>query len=200
VLHASAWTRTTPAISAGGIRARAGDDANTLPALLDLGYLATGDQDAVRPRAEATLVYGTQSYPADAGILAFDDDPGDASRGQIVYLAFYYNKLTGCRDGRPAARQLRALPRPRRSGLVGGGGGLPTSVFTLLPIRREARCASRSAAGGSQADRLEISMPPEGWSGSLLRIAGAPPGWMWTGGDSTSTDGVGRAGCVLRAP
>lgn len=95
VLHASAWDANSagdlPLVATGHALATT---PHVLPTLMDLGYLGSGDQDAVRPRPEATLVYGTQSYPSDAGILAYDDDPTDPTRGQVVYLAFYYNKLT----------------------------------------------------------------------------------------------------------
>lgn len=65
---------------------------NALPATLDLTYDYFGDQDAASPLADATVVYGTSSYPDDAGILAYEM-PG-RSEGQIVFLAIDYEALT----------------------------------------------------------------------------------------------------------
>jgi carboxypeptidase D len=65
---------------------------NALPATVQITYDYFGDQDAVQPLGDATLIYGTQSYPNDAGILVYDFQ--DRGEGQIVYYAFDYNALT----------------------------------------------------------------------------------------------------------
>jgi hypothetical protein len=102
VLHCSAWDVS----SAGAISIAAAGHAlvttpNALPASFSIQYSVAGDEDAVRPLAAATLIYKTTSYPADGGVVAFDDTPAAPERGQIVYYAFNYDKLTdtaGARD------------------------------------------------------------------------------------------------------
>jgi hypothetical protein len=103
VLHGSAWD----ANNAGDLPLAAPTHAlattpNALPGLLDLNYVVSGDEDAVRPLADAALVFGTQTYTADAGILVFDDQVEDPTRGLVVYYAFSYDRLTDA----SAARRL----------------------------------------------------------------------------------------------
>ncbi|MCK4305031.1 MAG: carboxypeptidase regulatory-like domain-containing protein [Candidatus Eisenbacteria sp.] len=95
VLHVSEWD----ADSAGDLPLRPEQSGhalatspNALPSTIDLTYDYFGDQDAVVPLADATLIYGTESHPADAGILVYDD-PG-THEGQIVFYAFDYAALT----------------------------------------------------------------------------------------------------------
>jgi hypothetical protein len=71
---------------------------NTLPSSFSIQYDEVADNDAIQPRPEATLIYGTTAYPADAGILVFDDDLGDPTNGQIVYYAFNYDAVVGDTD------------------------------------------------------------------------------------------------------
>ncbi|MFC1573454.1 M14 family zinc carboxypeptidase, partial [Candidatus Eisenbacteria bacterium] len=65
---------------------------NALPGTLDITYDYFGDQDAVSPAGDATLIYGTASHPTDAGILVYDTPA--RSDGQIVFYAFDYAALT----------------------------------------------------------------------------------------------------------
>ncbi len=74
---------------------------NALPSTLDVTYDYFGDQDAASPLADATVVYGTSSYPDGAGILVYDM-PG-RGEGQIVFLAIDYDALT---DGALAGQLL----------------------------------------------------------------------------------------------
>ncbi len=67
-------------------------EPNALPQAIQITYDYFADEDALTPRAEATLIYGTQGYPADAGILVYDQS--GRAEGQIVFLAFDYNALT----------------------------------------------------------------------------------------------------------
>jgi hypothetical protein len=67
---------------------------NVLPPSFAIQYNVVADNDALQLRPEATLIYGTAAYPADAGILVYDDDLGDLTDGQIVYYAFNYDALT----------------------------------------------------------------------------------------------------------
>jgi hypothetical protein len=94
VLHSSAWEVS----NAGPISIAATTHPlvltpNTLPTQFTINYVDSGDEDAVRPRAEATLIYKTQLYAADGGVISYDNTPGDPSRGQIVYFAFNYDRL-----------------------------------------------------------------------------------------------------------
>ncbi len=70
---------------------------NALPASIAITYSVYGDQDAVTPRPEATLLYGTHSYPNDAGILIYDPSGTEA---QIAYYPFNYDALTSADTGR----------------------------------------------------------------------------------------------------
>ena len=103
VLHCSAWDVS----NAGPISIAAGAEGhalvttpNTLPNQYAIQYVEVGDEDAVRPRTEATLIYKTQSYSSDGGIVVYDDTPSDPSRGQIVYYAFNYDRLTDTANAR----------------------------------------------------------------------------------------------------
>ncbi len=73
---------------------------NALPSTLGLTYDYFGDQDAAIPTGDATVVFGTSSYPDDVGILVYE--AAGRSEGQIVFFAFDYDALT---DGQ-LARQL----------------------------------------------------------------------------------------------
>jgi hypothetical protein len=65
---------------------------NTLPGTIEITYNDYGDEDAVVALTDAVVVYGTTSYPTDAGILTVEEAGGTA--GQIVYYAFDYAALT----------------------------------------------------------------------------------------------------------
>jgi len=65
---------------------------NALPSTIQITYDYYGDQDALVPRSEAYIVYGTTLHPTDAGILVYDV-PG-RSEGQTVFYAFDYAALT----------------------------------------------------------------------------------------------------------
>lgn len=65
---------------------------HALPATIDIAYGAFGDNDAVKPNPEAYIVYGTTSYPANAGVLVYDDNLAPQS-AQIVFCAFAMDKV-----------------------------------------------------------------------------------------------------------
>lgn len=101
VLHCMDWDIS----DAGNLSIIAGGHAmattpNSLPSSYVITYDEPADNDAVQPRPEATLIYGTASYPADAGVLVYDDDPSDATNGQVVYFAFNYAALANGSDAR----------------------------------------------------------------------------------------------------
>jgi serine protease AprX len=60
---------------------------NQLPASISINYSGWGDEDAVAPASDALVVYGTNSYATDAGVLVYDDNANPKS-AQIVFLAF----------------------------------------------------------------------------------------------------------------
>ncbi|HBE72521.1 MAG TPA: hypothetical protein DDW31_00170, partial [candidate division Zixibacteria bacterium] len=66
---------------------------NALPASLPVAYANYGDQDACKPANGGVTVYGTTSYAADGGIIAYDDD-GDPTNGQTVFYAFDFTALS----------------------------------------------------------------------------------------------------------
>jgi len=103
VLHCSAWDVSNAgaiSIASGAVNHSLVTTPNTLPNQFTINYVDVGDEDAVRPRTEATLIYKTQTYPNDAGIVAYDDTPGDPERGQIVYYSFNYDKLADAANAR----------------------------------------------------------------------------------------------------
>lgn len=97
VLHCSQWdvsSAGTLSIASGAANHALVTTPNSLPSQYAINYTEVGDQDAVLPRAEATLIYKTATYPNDGGIIVYDDTPETPAIGQIVYYAFNYAKLT----------------------------------------------------------------------------------------------------------
>jgi subtilisin-like proprotein convertase family protein len=97
VIHAFDWD-TDNAGPLVGSPGQAGHPIRNIPnplsASIPVTYAANfGDEDATVPNPEAYLVYGTTSFPADAGVLVYDNNnaPGSA---QIVYLAAAYVQIT----------------------------------------------------------------------------------------------------------
>jgi hypothetical protein len=74
---------------------------NALPASLSISYSGWGSQDAAHPTGGGYIVYGTASYPADAGVLVYDGG-GSGNSSQVVFFAFAYGALSD----RGIARQL----------------------------------------------------------------------------------------------
>ena len=68
---------------------------NSLPTTLALTYDHYADQDAVEALVGTTVVYGTNTYADDAGILVHELMGGE---GQIVFYAFDYAALTNRED------------------------------------------------------------------------------------------------------
>ncbi|MEZ4387949.1 MAG: S8 family serine peptidase [Candidatus Krumholzibacteriia bacterium] len=90
VLHAVSWQTD----NAGALQVAAGQGTHplmirphALPASIPLVYDSYGDEDAITPAPDATLVMGTANHGGSAGVLAFDDDPAPQA-GQIVVYAF----------------------------------------------------------------------------------------------------------------
>jgi hypothetical protein len=65
---------------------------NILPDSMSISYTGYGDEDACAIDSDAELIYGTNIYPQDAGLLLFDPTPPIES-GQIVYYAFNLDAL-----------------------------------------------------------------------------------------------------------
>jgi subtilisin-like proprotein convertase family protein len=126
VLHAVAWDGD----DSGDLVAAPGSEThplrttpNALPASLTLDLVGDfGEQDSVRPLADARVIYGTQDEAGNAGLLVHDDDTHPAA-GQIVYLACAYESLAD----RGAAAHLAAnavayllAPQPDPSATIAG--------------------------------------------------------------------------------
>lgn len=93
---------------------------NALPSTMPITYDYYADEDALVPLGDVTLIYGTQSYPADAGLLVYDV-PG-RSEGQIVFYAFDYNALTNAADAVELLENTMEY-------LDGSGQGVPDQLF-----------------------------------------------------------------------
>jgi Zn-dependent metalloprotease len=95
VLHAVDWDSD----NAGALNIATGytghplyTTPNQLPSSMTIAYTGYGDEDANLPAADAYRVYGTTSYPNDAGILVYDDNPNPVS-AQIVFFNFNFAAL-----------------------------------------------------------------------------------------------------------
>jgi hypothetical protein len=94
VLHCGTWnTDNAGALSLKQAGHPVATTPNGLPAGLTIAYTGYGDEDAMVPLGTAVAVYGTASYAADAGIMAYDDDL-DPTNGQVVYYAFNFRALS----------------------------------------------------------------------------------------------------------
>ncbi len=97
VLHSVSWDNDV----AGDLQVVQGLENHPLlniPNLIDpvvqLAYTGYGDQDAMKPAADAYAVMTTFVYPTDAGILVYDDNPAPQS-AQVVYFAFNVAAIEG---------------------------------------------------------------------------------------------------------
>jgi hypothetical protein len=104
VLHTDDWNGDdvgTLGLDAGYATHPVATEPNSLPATIGIDYAGWGSEDAAHPTGGAYRIYGTASYPADAGVLVYDGDaPPD--KGQIIFFAFAYSDLSD----RDVARQL----------------------------------------------------------------------------------------------
>jgi carboxypeptidase D len=184
VLHCSAWDVS----SAGPISIATGQSGhslvttpNALPTQFAINYTEVGDQDAVRPLPNALLIYRTQAYPNDGGIIVYDDTPADPDRGQIVYYAFNYDRLT---DTANAVRLLENttayLSRTDPAGVVEA----PPALATLLgpafpnPAHGMVRFAiDPRASSSARADVIDL----QGRSVRSLALAGDRVALTWDG-------------------
>ena len=95
VLHANVWD-TDNSGSLNQVSSQSNHPLattpNILPSSFAITYAGYGDEDAVTPEGVAYIVYGTNSYANDAGILVYDDNT-DTTSAQIVYFAFNFDAL-----------------------------------------------------------------------------------------------------------
>ncbi|MFH1314665.1 MAG: M14 family zinc carboxypeptidase [Candidatus Eisenbacteria bacterium] len=68
-------------------------EPNPLPGTIAITYSGYGDEDAARPAGGAYIIYGTASYPADAGVLVYDDG-GAGGNGGTVFFPFSYSAVS----------------------------------------------------------------------------------------------------------
>ena len=95
VLHVGAWHSDNAGplnIAAEHTNHPIYTSPNQLPASMTIAYTGYGSEDANTPVAPAFRVYGTQSYPADAGVLVYDNNPNPVS-AQIVFWEFNFVQL-----------------------------------------------------------------------------------------------------------
>jgi hypothetical protein len=195
VLHCSAWdAHNGGALTIAATGHPLVTTPNVLPNQFAINYVQSPDADAVRPRSEASLIYKTTSYPADGGIIAYDETPGDAARGQIVYLAFNYDKLT---DTANAVHLLQNavtwLDRTNPAGVAGPsaadgalrvGPAFPNPAFGKVTFRLDsgASASVRAEVIDAQGRRIAIIGVPAGasrfitWNGRMSGGGTAPSG------------------------
>jgi len=65
---------------------------NPLPSTIGINYVSYTDEDALVLESDATLIYGTNSYSQDAGVLVYDNTPPPEA-GQVVFYAFNMDKI-----------------------------------------------------------------------------------------------------------
>ncbi|MFH1144990.1 MAG: M14 family zinc carboxypeptidase [Candidatus Eisenbacteria bacterium] len=73
------------------------NNPNDLPSSIAITYDNYADQDAVTPRAEGAVIFGTHSYPNDAGVLIYE--PATRGQAQVAYYAFDFDALTSAAAG-----------------------------------------------------------------------------------------------------
>ena len=56
------------------------------------------------PAPDAQLIYGSEEFPGNAGVLVFDDNAHPSS-GQIVYLAFAFSAMSATCAPHSSARR-----------------------------------------------------------------------------------------------
>ena len=89
VLHVLDWTHD----SSGNVTvANSSHPVTTFPNVIGtitMGYSNYGDADASVPTSDAEMVCNWSSYPSDASVIVYDDNPNPQS-GQIVFFQFDY--------------------------------------------------------------------------------------------------------------
>jgi len=97
VLHSISWDSDF----AGDLQQAPGMEAhpllnipNPIDSVVGISYSGYGDEDAVKPAADAYAVMTTLGYPNDAGILVYDDNQAPQS-AQVVYFSFNVEALEG---------------------------------------------------------------------------------------------------------
>ena len=144
VLHAASWEGD----SAGGLQVASGQETHplmvrphALPSSIAVAYDSYGDQDAVTPALDATLVMGTGTQAAAAGVLVYDDNQAPQA-GQIVYVAASVEAVdagVGAQLVENALAYLLAAEPPATASIAGtvalAGGGEPTGTTVSLSGR-----------------------------------------------------------------
>jgi hypothetical protein len=96
VLHIDTWHGDnvgTLGLDSGQTGHQIATSPNSLPGSIALTYSGYGDEDAAHPSGGAYIIYGTASYPADAGVLVYDDG-GVGGSGGTVFFAFSYSAVS----------------------------------------------------------------------------------------------------------
>jgi subtilisin-like proprotein convertase family protein len=88
---------------------------------ISFSYSNYGDQDASIPSPDALAVCGWTSYPVDASVIVYDDNPNPAS-GQIVFFQFDYlaGEHTGMMELLENAVQYLMTPEAPPDGAIAG--------------------------------------------------------------------------------
>ncbi len=103
-------------------------DPNPLPATIDVDYTGWGSEDAARPSGGAYIVYGTDSYPEDAGVLVYDRAKAGEG-GQIVFFSFSYPAISDPVEARNLLENVVAYLTSAMTSVEETTGATPS--FTL---------------------------------------------------------------------
>jgi subtilisin-like proprotein convertase family protein len=95
---------------------------NEMPTTIPVSYSGYGDQDALVPLSGNHIVFDWSSYPSQAGVLVYDDNPNPAA-SQVVFFTFDYSNVTDTTARRDllenAVSQLLAEENPPEAAVSG---------------------------------------------------------------------------------
>ncbi len=92
LLNASEWRADDAGSGVAALAHPLRTTPHTLDDVIEIDYLLTTHQDAMVPSANAQLVYANPATSGGGMVIALDDGGGPLA-GQIVYLAFAYERL-----------------------------------------------------------------------------------------------------------
>lgn len=153
VLHLASWNTD----NAGALVRRSGYDCHplattpyALPATLGITYAGYGDHDADVAAADATVIYGTTSYPNSSGIHIFDNNASPAS-AQIVDFNFSMEAMSDS----TVAKQL--LANAAAFLMVDDVGITPGTISGRVDLTDTADDSGAIVTAGGQADTTDAS-------------------------------------------
>jgi subtilisin-like proprotein convertase family protein len=162
---------------------------NVLPAAIGVTYSGNfGDQDSVKPNADAYLVYGTTNDPANAGVLVYDDNPAPQS-AQIVYMAFAMSQITDPAQGDALIENVADF-------LLASEGGANSSISGQVLVQNRSTHAgvTVTAGGVSTTTNHDGIYTISGLFASSYTVTASLAGWETTSQVVTVADGEALTG------